>query len=139
LDKTKIGDRYMADTSNLNSRQILACEYYIKGMSLVEAMRKAGYNDSYCEGKRAGWRYLQNRHVQNYIRERKKEIASVAFLDTAWIAKHVKDWIEEGNTADRVKAAELLNRLVNPDVENSVDETSKKVTITFTKKEKKND
>ena len=129
-DDPKDGKKAIRKEHMMTPREIHACELYLKGMSLSDAMRKAGYNPSYCEGKKAVWRFLKNRVILTYLRKRKKEISEVYEVDRNWIARRAKKWVDEGGI-DRVKAAELLERLTTNTDEFSPDQTNKGISINF--------
>ena len=59
------------------------CNYYLKGMSMREALLKAGYSDAYASHNSS--KFLHNRSVQKYIRERQKEEADAELANAITI------------------------------------------------------
>lgn len=101
----------------LTPKIIRAVEGYIHGKSMRQAMIDAGYSPKYCEGNVAVMRFLKNRLVIEYIRKRQAEQAEASNKDAAYIIKKLEHIIASDSDKDRVKACELLTRLVVPLVE----------------------
>lgn len=110
---------------------INACEGYLRGLPMREAMNKAGYNKSYTDGAAHVMRFLMNRHVINYLRKRQAMIAEANTLDKNELVGIARK-IANDNKPDRAKGLELLIRLGVPIEPDKVTrEDLKAITITF--------
>jgi phage terminase small subunit len=59
------------------------CNFYLKGMSMRESLIKGGYSDSYASHNSS--KFLHNRQVQRYIRERQQEEAKAELANAIMI------------------------------------------------------
>lgn len=104
----------MAGKQNMSPKEIIACENYLKGMSLKKALVAAGYSETYIEGPLHLFRWLKRRHICAYIRQRQTQLAKLFNKDKAYLVEKLEEIIDESNPRDRVQALLLLERLVVP-------------------------
>lgn len=116
----------------LTPRMIRAAEAYIRGMSMREAMIKAGYTSDYASEPNHVACFLKSRQVIKYIRNRQQQIAEAESLDKSELVKMARAIIADGDPRDRSKALELLMRMGLPIDEKQIDASSvKAINITF--------
>ena len=121
----------------LTPRMIKACENYIRGMSIREAMLKDGYHSDYASEPKHCVAFLKSRQVIKYIRDRQQQIAEAESLDKSELVKAARKIIQDGDPRDRTKALELLMRMGLPIDERTIDESSvKAIHINFTEAKK---
>ena len=95
---------------NLNATQIKFCQFYVQTGNLAESSRRAGWNvSSY------GWTLLKNRKILDYIKEYRELHARVAKIDATWLINSTAQTIDDNNPRDRVKAKDLMARLLGSD------------------------
>lgn len=122
----------------LTPKMIQACEAYLRGKSMREAMLEAGYSPKYVEGNVAVMRFLKNRLIIEYLRKRKKQHAEVADIDAQYILARLKHIILSDSDKDRTKAVELLIRMTQPmpDRDRLVKEDLRSININITEAKK---
>lgn len=106
-----------------------ACELYLKGKSIKQAMLSAGYAKSYVEGPVACMRFFKNRCVVDYIRQRQEELSKANAIDQSKLIKYAEHILDDDDSRDRTKALELLMRMVTNLPENIKNEDIKQITI----------
>lgn len=112
--------------------------YYLSGLSMRESLLKVGYSDAYA-GHNAT-KFLKNREVIAYIKERQKAEADAALADAIFIKDNLMKIIKDPNSTTREKT-EALKTLDNHNEWNKLLESklndiehkqeSQKVTIDF--------
>jgi phage terminase small subunit len=122
------------------------CNFYLNGMSMREALLKAGYSDSYAEHNST--KFLHNREVIKYIKTRQKAEADASLVDAIYLLDQLKKIIDSPNSTNKEKseALKILNdRLMrSAEIENKlkdIDSQKTNLTIDFnivTKDENKN-
>lgn len=122
----------MAGKQNMSAKEIMACENYLKGMSLRKALLAAGYSPNYCDGNPHLFNWIKRRHICEYLRERQKQIVKVFNKDKGYIISKIEHILEDDNPKDRVQALLLLERMVVPkEMEEYKKEDVKGITINF--------
>lgn len=129
FDTRPSGGKHFKKNDKLLPKARLACNYYLRGMSVKQAMLKAGYAESYCADSTHQMNFLKNRLVQTYLRERQEEFADFEETDKAKIAQYLKHIIKDDDAKDRSKAVELYMRLTSPISENITKEDVKGIVI----------
>jgi phage terminase small subunit len=81
------------------------CNYYLQGMSMREALIKAGYSDAYASHMSS--KFLHNRECQRYIRARQKDEADAAMVDRIYLLKNLQRIIDRPGVEERDKNAAL--------------------------------
>jgi hypothetical protein len=125
----------MAENKNiLTPKMIKACEGYIRGRSMREAMIEAGYAKTYVEGTVATMRFFKNRQVIEYIRKRQDQIAKAASLDASECIEAARRIVADNDPRDRHKGLELLMRMGIPigDPATLTKDDIKSISINFT-------
>jgi phage terminase small subunit len=95
----------------ISFKQRMTCEYILRGMKLVDAMKKAGYSAITAE-QMSKSAFFRNRGIQTYMNNRLHEIAVATSTDVNYLVKMLREKAESGND----KAAELLTKIVAPDM-----------------------
>jgi len=125
------------------------CNFYLTGDSMREALLKAGYSDSYASHNST--KFLHNREVMAYIRERQKEIEESALADDIFLRADLKRIIKnpKSKPVEKLEARKLLEKMNGRDKEiaaklNAIDNkleatTSGKIEITFSEARKPED
>jgi len=123
------------------------CNFYLTGDSMREALIKAGYSDSYASHN--SHKFLHNRSVMAYIRERQKEIEDAALADDIFLRADLKRIIKDPKSKpiEKMEARKILEKMNGRDKEiaaklDSIDSkleatSSGKIEITFTEANKK--
>lgn len=70
----------------------MVCNYYLQGMSVRQALLKVGYSDAYASHN-AG-KFLKNKEVITYIRNRQADEAAVALADATFVKKRLMELAE---------------------------------------------
>lgn len=93
------------------------CNFYLSGMSMREALIKAGYSDAYASHNSS--KFLHNRSVMAYIRERQKEIEDAALADDIFLRADLKRIIKDPQSTpyDKAEARKLLEKMNGRDKE----------------------
>lgn len=88
------------------------CNFYLSGMSMREALLKAGYSDGYASHSSS--KFLHNREVQKYIRERQQAEAEAALADDIFLLDDLKRIIKDPNAfpLEKVEARKLLEKII---------------------------
>lgn len=115
--------------SKLNIKQKRFADEYIKLGSIYEALKAAGYTESYARGK--GCKILENKAVKSYIDEKMKDLEDKAIADQKEVLEYLtrvmrgeekesvlvnsgdfKQEVREIDVGakDRIKAAELIGK-----------------------------
>lgn len=115
--------------SKLNIKQKRFADEYIKLGSIYEALKAAGYTESYARGK--GCKILENKAVKSYIDEKMKDLEDKAIADQKEVLQYLTrvmrgeekesvlvnsgDFKQEVReiavgAKDRIKAAELIGK-----------------------------
>jgi len=111
-------DERTADTKNVSKefqithKQKMVCEYILRGCSIPEAHKKAGYA-TVTANQISKAKFYSNRGVQAYIRDRLKEIQIATSTDINWLIVSLKEKAIQGD----MKAFELLTKLLQPELQ----------------------
>jgi phage terminase small subunit len=95
----------------MTPKLIKVCNFYLEGMSVREALLKAGYSDAYAS--HMGSKFLNNREVQSYLREQMKLQQDYINYKHKDFFKFLKSKIEDPlvDEKQKVEYAKLLQRL----------------------------
>ena len=91
----------------MTPKQQKTANFYLKGMSMRQAMLKAGYNESYA-GSQAP-QFLKNRGMIEYIRQRQQDEADAELADAIYTKKKLMDLVASGDPELAIPALKLLD------------------------------
>jgi phage terminase small subunit len=87
------------------------CNLVLKGKSMREALLACGYSDSYASHN--SHKFLHNREVQRYIRERQKQIEDACLADDIFLISDLKAIIKDtqATPVEKIEARKLLEKI----------------------------
>ena len=95
----------------LKTKQIKACQYYIDGMSMRQAMIKAGYNETYASHNAS--QFLANKGIIKFIKAEQAKLVEFEGYKRQHFYKFLVDKLSDVNVEDKdkVQYAKLLQQL----------------------------
>lgn len=91
----------------MTPKQQKAANYYLSGMSMRQAMLKAGYNESYA-GEQAP-QFLKHRGMIEYIRQRQQDEADAELADAVYTKKKLMELVESPDADVALAALKQLD------------------------------
>lgn len=122
----------------MTPKQQKVANYYLSGMSMRQAMLKAGYNESYA-GHQAP-QFLKHKGMIEYIRKRQQDEADAQLADAVYTKKKLLELCESPDSEVALAALKQLdahNRWVQElkdkleVAEKKIDNASQKIDINF--------
>jgi len=98
---------------HITPKQQKVCEYYLKGMSMRQALLQSGYSDSYATHMAV--KFLHSRAICEYLRKRQEEIAKASTIDITYVYRELSKIIDRPGeeTKDKVAALKVLKEALN--------------------------
>jgi phage terminase small subunit len=91
----------------MSPKQQMACNFYLQGMSMRQAMIKAGFSPVYADHNAA--QFLKHRGMIEYIRARQKDVADTQLADAIFVRKKLIELTNDPDSRVRLQAVKQLD------------------------------